>query len=86
MMVVMTRAIRSPVKRSRAMVSCMSDAAEAPSPQTRRLARRNSKSVASIDPVAPRAYTAMPKRRVGARPKRSATGPYTTWPAAMPSR
>ena len=85
-MVDITRAIRSPVKRSRAMVRCISDAAEAPSPQTRRLTRRNSKSVASIDPVAPMAYIAMPKRRVGARPKRSATGPYTIWPAAMPRK
>ena len=30
--------------------------------------------------------TYLPKRRVGARPKRSATGPYTTWPAAMPRK
>ena len=37
------------------MVRFMSDAADAPSPQTSRLAKRNSKSVASIEPVAPRA-------------------------------
>ena len=70
-----TRAIRFPSYRSRAIATRSTPDPAAPSPHTNRNTSSAVIDGANVAPAAPSTYTTIPARRTGPRPKRSENGP-----------
>ena len=81
----MTRAICRPTNRSRTIVVTMIRPTDPPIPCRNRAARNCEKLCVVTARIVASTKSARPSKSGRRRPKRSASGPQTSWPMAMPS-